>query len=151
MAHTDLAQQTSVEHGLLTLLMEGLSNTLAWKVQDNDFARKLSTLRFITQSFQRHLERVLALEEYDGYIDLALQASPQLGNTVDALRQEHEQFRKEARQIVHRLENVAPTDGDLFGRICDELVGLLNRLHTHNKKELNLFQVAFAQDEGGEG
>jgi hypothetical protein len=31
-----------------------------------DASRKLSTLRFITGSFQRHLERLLALEEYGG-------------------------------------------------------------------------------------
>src|SRR5947207_15996801 len=102
MVYTDLAQQTLVEHGLLLLLMEGLRNTLAWKVPGTDFARKLSTLRFITQSFQRHLERVLALEEYDGYMDLVLKESPQLGNVVDGLRQEHDQFRAEARHIVDR-------------------------------------------------
>jgi hypothetical protein len=133
------------------LLIEGLRNTLAWKVQGTDFVRKLSTLRFYTQSFQRHLERVLALEEYDGYMDLVLQASPQLGNGVDALRREHEQFRKESSHIVHRFEHVSPTDGDSFARICDELHGLLNRLAAHNKKEVNLMQEAFARDDGGEG
>ena len=39
-------------------LMEGLNTALAWKIQENDFARKLSTVRFLTQSFQRHLERL---------------------------------------------------------------------------------------------
>ena len=46
----------------------------------------MSTLRFITQSLQRHLERVLALEEYDGYMDLVLHESPRLSNTVAALK-----------------------------------------------------------------
>jgi|ERR1043165_7365997 hemerythrin-like domain-containing protein len=151
MAYTDLAQQTLVENNMLMLLMEGLRNTLAWKVEGTDFARKLSTLRFIMHSLQRHLERVLALEEYDGYMDLALSANPQLGNSVDALRQEHEQFRKEASQIVHRFEHVSPTDGDSFTRICGELVALLNRLDGHNKKEISLMQEVFARDEGGEG
>jgi hypothetical protein len=151
MAHTDLAQQTLAEHKMLTLLIEGLHNTLAWKVQGTDFTRKLSTLRFITHSFQRHLERVLALEEFHGYMDLVLQASPQLGNSVDALRQEHQQFRKETSHIVHRFEHASPTDGDSFSRICGDLVDLLNKLDAHNKKEINLMQEAFDQDEGGEG
>ena len=116
MVYTDLAQQTQVEHGLLMLLMKGLRDTLAWKVPGDDFARKLSTLRFITQSFQRHLERVLSLEEYDGYMDLVLQASPQQGNTVDALRKEHDTFRDEARHIVHRFEHISPKDAAAFGR-----------------------------------
>jgi hypothetical protein len=151
MAHKDLAQQTLVEQNMLMLLIEGLRNTLAWEVQGNDFVRKLSTLRFITQSFQRHLEHVLALQEYDGYMDLVLQVSPQLGNLIDALRQEHDQFRKEASHIVHQFEHVLPTDGDSFARICAELAGLLNRLDVHNKKEVALLQEAFVQDEGGQG
>jgi len=136
---------------MLTLLIEGLRNTLAWKVEGTDFTRKLSTLRFITHSFQRHLERVLALEEYDGYMDLVLQASPQQGNNVNVLKQEHQQFRKDASLIVHRFENVLPTDGGSFSRTCDELVDLLKRLEAHNKKEIELMQEAFDQDEGGEG
>lgn len=80
-----------------------------------------------------------------------LQASPQLGNGVIALKEEHEQFRKEASQIVHRFENVSPADGDSFTRIRSELAGLLNRLEAHNNKEEKLMQEAFARDEGGEG
>src|SRR5471030_2765170 len=134
MAHTDLAQQTLVEQNMLLLIIEGLRSTLDWEVEGDDFSRKLSTLRFISESFQRHLERVLALEEYDGYMDLVLQASPQQGNNVNALKQEHQQFRKEASHIVHRFENVSPTDGDSFSRICGELVVLLKSLDAHKKK-----------------
>ena len=150
MAHTELDQQTLAEHNMLTLLIEGLRNTLAWKVQGTDFTRKLSTLRFITHSFQRHLEHVLALEEHDGYMDLVLQACPKLGNSVDALRQEHQQFRKETSHIVHRFENVSTTDGDSFSRICSELVDLLNKFDAHNKQIVKLMQKAIPQDEGGE-
>jgi Hemerythrin HHE cation binding domain len=151
MAHTDLAQQTLVEENMLVLVIEGLRTTLAWQVQGTDFSRKLSTLRFITESFQRHLERVLAVEEYDGYMDLVLHASPQSGNNVDALRQEHDHLRKDASHIVHGFEHVSTTDCDSFARICGDLLGLLKRLDAHNKKEVKLMQKAFAQDEGGEG
>ena len=97
------------------------------------------------------LEHVLALQEYDGYMDLVLQISPQQGNLIDALRQEHDQFRKEASHIVHQFEHALPTDGDSFARSCAELAGLLNRLDVHNKKEMALLQEAFVQDEGGQG
>src|SRR5260221_9703825 len=146
MAHTDLAQQTLVEQNTLMLLIEGMRNTLSWKFQGTDFARKLSTLRFITQSFQRHLERVLALEEYDGYMNLVLQASPHLSNNVHALRQDHDQFRKQASKFVHHFDHISPTDGDSFARICCELVVSLNRLDAHNKKEAKAMQEAFNQE-----
>ena len=130
MAHTDLAQQTAVEHGMLTLLMEGLRKTLAWKVWTTIMRENCQPCA-LSRSFQRHLERVLALEEFEGYMDLVMQSSPGLAKTVDALRQEHEQFRREAGRIVLRFENVSRTDDDVFAHICDDLVGLLNRLAVH--------------------
>src|SRR5260370_35079482 len=99
MGHHDLAQQTLVENGMLMLIREGLRNTLAWSVQDAGIPRKLSTLRFITQSFQRHLERVLALEEHDGYMDLVLHESPRLCNTVTAWKLAPDQLRIHATPI----------------------------------------------------
>jgi hypothetical protein len=151
MAHKDFAQQTLAEHKMLMLLIEGLRETLAWKVQGNDFARKLATLHFFMKSFERHLERVLALAEDGGYLELVLQANPQEGNAVNNLRQEHQRFRQEASQIVNQFEHVTPTDGGSFSHICGELVDLLDSLEAHNKKEIDLMQGAFDQDEGGEG
>jgi hypothetical protein len=151
MPHQDLAQQTLVENGMLMLILEGLRNTLAWQVRETGIPRKLSTLRFITQSLQRHLERVLALEEYDGYMDLVLHESPRLSNTVAALKVDHEQLRKDAIHIVLEFEQVDPADTERFDRDCAELAGLLNRLDAHNKKEAKLMQEAFARDGGGEG
>jgi hypothetical protein len=63
----EVAQQMQVEHGLLRHLIQGLRATAAWEVPGPDASRKLSTLRFVAGSFQRHLERPLALEEYDGW------------------------------------------------------------------------------------
>src|SRR6266853_73541 len=102
MGHHDLAQQTLVENSMLMLIREGLRNTLAW--------------------------RVLALEEYDGYMDLVLHESPRLSNTVDALKLDHEQLRKDAIHIVLQFEQVDPGDAERFDRVCAELTGLLNRL-----------------------
>ena len=59
----EIAQQTIVENGLMKSLTEGLRNALAWRVHGDDFSRKLSTVQFICRSFQRHLERLMTLEE----------------------------------------------------------------------------------------
>ena len=64
----EVAQQMQVEHGLLQHLIQGLRATAAWPVPGPDASRKLSTLRFVAGSFQRHLERLLALEEFAGVI-----------------------------------------------------------------------------------
>jgi hypothetical protein len=67
MAPQDITQQTLLEQGMLYHLTDALRSVIDWKLHGADLSRKLSTLRFIAQSFQRHLERVMALEEYDGW------------------------------------------------------------------------------------
>ena len=147
----DIAQQTVVENGMLKLLIEGLRSALAWKVTNDAFSRKLSSVRFITQSFQRHLERLMALEEYDGYMDRLKKKAPQLTRAVSDLKKEHEIFRTGIRRILHGLEHVSSTDYATFAHLCDELLTLLQTLDEHSKKETDLYHEAFEQDAGGEG
>jgi hypothetical protein len=149
MDRQDVARQTKVEHELLQHLIEGLRATAAWPVPGADPSRKLSTLRFIGQSFQRHLEHLLAVEEYDGYLGLVQAATPRLGRAIDALRAQHEHFRTEAPRIVLRLERLSATDRDALGQVCDDLLALLGQVEEHNRREIALLQEAFEQDEGG--
>jgi hypothetical protein len=147
----DIAQQTQVEQELLHHLARGLRSTAAWRVQEPDASRKLSTLRFVSQSFQRHLERLLALEEYEGYMELIVNAAPRLGRRTEALRGEHEDFRAEARRIVQELELLPATDLPSLGQVCDDLLGLVIRIEDHNKTEMALIQEALGRHDGGEG
>src|SRR4026207_390753 len=93
MDHHELAQQTELESGLLKHLIDGLRAVLAWEVQGDDFSRKLSTMGFVTKSFQRTLERLMTLEEVDGYLDIVLESKPFLSKSVNCLKQDHEEFR----------------------------------------------------------
>jgi hypothetical protein len=147
---SDLSQQAMIEHGLLRYLVDGLRVALGWQADGADCSRKLSTVRFISQSFQRHLERLLALEENDGYLDDVAALSPQLGRQVDALRGEHDRLREATRGAVRRLEQVPP-DGAAFAGICADLVAVLDRVEEHSRKEVKLLQEAFDRDIGGEG
>ena len=145
----EVAQQMRVEHGLLQQLIQGLRATAAWPVPGPDASRKLSTLRFVAGSFQRHLERLLALEEYDGYMGLVQASSPRLGRTADALRVEHEHFRSEAGRVAQRLERLAGSDPEAMERVCADLLALLAQIESHSEKEMALVHEAFGQDEGG--
>jgi hypothetical protein len=147
----DIIQQTVVENCMLKILVEGLRSALAWKVTNAAFSRKLSSVRFITQSFQRHLERLMALKEYDGYMDRLAKKAPQLTRAVGELKQEHEAFRTRIRRILLGLEHVSSTDYATFANLCDELLTLLTNVDEHRKKEANLYHEAFEQDAGGEG
>lgn len=151
MSHQDIAQQTLLEQGMLNLIMGALRNTLAWKPESPDFSRKLSSLLFAAQSFHRHLERTLAVEEYNGYMEMVAPLNPHLAKNVEQLRQEHDLFRKDARRIVYGLENVSPTGRFTLDSVCDELLALLNKIESHNRKEADLLQEGFNREEGGEG
>ena len=151
MDRQDLAEQTRVEQELLRHVMEGLRLSTTWQVRGPDASRKLSTLRFVTGSFQRHLERLLALEEYDGFMDKVLVCAPHLGRATAALRGEHDGFRSEARRVVQQLERLPATDPAALEKVGGELVALLGRIEGHNRREMALLLEAFGRDEGGEG
>jgi hemerythrin-like domain-containing protein len=151
MDHQEMARQTTLEHGLLNHLLEGLRIVAGWEVVGENASRKLSTLTFLVQSFQRHLERLLALEEDGGYMDLVEASAPQLARAADALKAEHDLFRSETRRIVQTLERQAATDGVALEAVCRDLVGLVGRIDLHNKKEIDVLQEALEQETGGEG
>ena len=151
MDRQDIAEQMRIEQGLLRHLMEGLRLSTTWQVRGPDASRKLSTLRFITGSFQRHLERLLSLEEHDGYMDKVLTCAPHLGRATAALRAEHDSFRSVAIRVVQQLEPLQDSDAAALEKAGSELVALLDRIARHNRKEQALLLEAFARDEGGEG
>jgi hypothetical protein len=151
MDRQDIAEQTRVEQELLRHLMEGLRLSATWQVRGPDASRKLSTLRFVTASFQRHLERLLGLEEHDGFMDKVLACAPHLGRATAALRAEHDGFRGAASRVVEQLERLQANDLAALEKVGGEMVALLNRIEGHNRKEMALLLEAFGRDEGGEG
>jgi hemerythrin-like domain-containing protein len=147
----DIAQQSELENSMLKVLMDGVRATVAWKVHGDDISRKLSTLRFIVQSLQRHLERLFSLEEDDGYMDLVKKKAPRLSRTVEALKLEHEEYRNGIKWIVHSLEQITSKDKAKFAAVCDEVLDFLEKLDKHGRKEIDLIQEAFEREVGGEG
>jgi hypothetical protein len=151
MEHRDIQQQVMVEHEILAHVTSALRATLGWHVVGPDFSRKLSSLRFVGESFHRHLKRLMQLEQAEGYMAVVVVERPDLSERVKALRREHVQFRKGARDILLRLKKVEPTDRATFAAISDDLTTLLARLDEHHTKEMDLLQEALLRDEGGEG
>ncbi len=151
MRHGDLQQQILIEQETLAHVVSALRTTMGWHIQGPDVSRKLSSLRFVTDSFRRHLKRLLELEQSEGYMVVVLEARPELSDEVRALRSQHVHFRKTSRDIATRLKRVAPNEVSEFCKICDELAALLSELEAHHRKEADLLQEALLRDEGGEG
>ena len=123
-------------------IVNALRTILDWKDHDYDLSRKLSSLRFATQSFERHLDRLMAIEEHEGYMEVIGHSSPELQSAVGTLQQEHVQLRTTLNDIVHRLDTLSPTDHAGYGKVCAELAAFFDRVDGHNRKETELLARA---------
>jgi hypothetical protein len=146
-----IPQQLLVEHQTLSHVTSALRATIGWKYQGVDFRRKLESLRFVGESFKRHLKHLMELEESDGYMRVVVDSRPELKDVVEALRREHAQFRTALRGIMGRLRRQESTDHEGFNAACADILKLLDKLDEHDKKEIDLLQGALLTDEGGEG
>ncbi len=151
MVSQEIQQQVIIEHQTMAHVVSALRTTIGWESKGPDFSRKLSSLQFVCESFERHLVRLLELEETDGYMSVVLDSCPEMSERVRVLHDEHSEFRREVRDILSRLNAVSSTDHKTFGAISDELVGLLDRLDQHQHNEITVLQEALLQDAGGEG
>ena len=113
--------------------------------------RKLSSVRFFTELYQRHLERLFALEEIDGFMESLARLNPDLTNQVDDLKREHEHFRVAVRKTVVRLELASPTHLAGFDATCVELRKTINQILEHLRREQELLVESFQLDTGGQG
>lgn len=147
----EIAQQAAIEHEMLKHIAAGLRATMERKLTGEDISRKLGSLRFISQSFQRHLEHVMALEEYDGYMNVVTESYPEFTERTKKLRAEHDRFREELGRVNYRLERMSASDLETFNDHCAHLNRLLEEINEHNQRETALIQEAFLEDVGGEG
>lgn len=143
-------QQTIVESRALEHVTRALELMLIWNVDRDSFTRKLFGVRFFTELYHRHLERLFALEEVDGYMDCVASSSPRMCGAIDYLRQQHEQFRCAIRRIGVRLELASPNDFEEFNKICTELRNVVNQILEHLRQEQDLLVESLNRDTGGE-
>ena len=87
-----IAWQAEVELAILLGIEESLRIALHWITRGRGNSHKLTTLRFQTWSFKRHLTCIQVLADHGGYMHLIADASPHLAGGVDALRKEQEEL-----------------------------------------------------------
>lgn len=144
------ASQCLMEHQILHHVKDALRITLSWETSSVGLARKISSVQFTLQSLRRHLERVMSLEEEDGYMSIVGDMKPNLQNRAAKLRSDHREIRESVARVVPALER-AGQDELRFDEACQDLLLLLDRIDRHDKQETELLQAAFYDDVGGEG
>lgn len=151
MDRQSIATQLQIEQGLIGHIEASLRAVLEWKTEPSNVSRKLSTLRFIAETLHRQLERLMAIDEYDGYMSHVLHSSPQFASAVAVLKNDHEALRLELNQIVARLERTSSEEVAAVDAACDDVRNFLAGYDEHNEREVELLQNSLLRDIGGRG
>jgi hypothetical protein len=139
MSHRLISQQTLLEHEVVARLTEALRTAVGWN-QHGDLSRKLSSVEYLTQSFERHVERMFELEEHDGYIDHVEQSLPQFAAQVAGFRNEHAAFRRQIAELLGQLAHSASMSSEEADLLLGRMQVLLDDIDNHNKREMNLLE-----------
>ena len=151
MSYKAIAEQVLKEHQMLKLISQAMQIAIGWTVPAHDISRKLSSLRFVAESLQRHQERLMSLEEDGGYMHAVVESNPNLANQVSALKLDHEEFRQAWSRILPRLDKISPTEHAALTDLCKGMTDLVHRTQEHSTAETTLVQETILRDEGGEG
>ncbi len=145
------ANAACMEHQILDHVKQALRVTLDWKVPSVGISRKLSSVQFTLRSFLRHLERMMNLEEQDGYMVLVAEIKPNMSFRVERLAQDHERFRESIQRLLPEIESLCEHQNEEFEGACRQIYELLDSVDRHDEEEVELLQETFLFDEGGEG
>jgi hypothetical protein len=145
------ASTACMEHQVLEHIKQALRVTINWQAPTVSMPRKLSSLQFTIKSFQRHLERVISIEEEGGYMAEVADAKPYFQERIDHLASDHSRFRVRLRNLICELNEISEWDEPRFEQACDRLRDLLDDVDRHDLGEVELLQESLLMDDGGEG
>lgn len=140
-----------MEHQVFEHVKQALLVTLNWDAPSVSMPRKLSSLQFTIKSFQRHLERVLSIEEDGGYMADAMDIKPYFQDRVEQLAKDHARIRDWLKKLMPQLADTKEWEEPRFEQVCENLRELIADLDRHNEREIELLQESTCTDDGGEG
>jgi hypothetical protein len=146
-----IAEACRMEHAILDHVKAALRVTLDWQTPAVGLEQKLSSVRFTFKSFQRHLERLMRIEEGGGYMRVVAESKPNLYDRVMSLRESHDRFREQLAEIAAVADETDDGDRRALERLCGQIEALLAEVDAHDRQEIGLIQDAILRDEGGEG
>lgn len=145
---TSQVSQSWMEHQSLEHIKRALRVTLNWQTPAISYARKKSSVTFAMECFARHLERLMSIEEEDGYMRTVTDAKPNKAKRIGVLREDHTRFRREVAKLSDELSSLDEWQETEFDRVCSEISLLLDDVDKHDRAEVRLLQESMVLDEG---
>jgi hemerythrin-like domain-containing protein len=147
----DRFYQYTVENQVLDHVKRALRNTLTSDTERMGLERKVSSVRFVTESLERHLQRMLDFEDEVGLVDPLEANKPHLVEKAASLQREHEQIRLLLQDLSEAAANLTSAEETYFHAFCQHAASFLNTLDKHENQEIEVLQQIYTDDEGGEG
>lgn len=139
MAYRLISQHMLLEHEVVARLADALRTAISWS-HHGGITRQLESVRFLAESYRRHLERMLEQEEHGGYLELVKASHRELEPDLLRLRAEHDQFRDRMQKALTDLESLTEPSQAELDQSLTELTSLLEQVDKHNKDEIQLLQ-----------
>lgn len=147
-----LSKRLRIELNILSCVRDALRVALDAPLDDELREEWIERLRFLMSSFNRHLERLFAVEEEHGYMDILTQSpQPTLCQQADRLLAEHLRFRREILELRRDAEGLDSENLASYQSLRQRVHGFLIRVEHHRHREQELLLEAFLGDIGGEG
>src|SRR5688572_18600921 len=123
-AHSDARYyQFTLENQVLDHVKTALRKTVAADEDRLGLERKVSTVKFVTESLVRHLHRLLDLEDED-QIDPEV-IKPHLTEKANSLEREHTDFRQQLNHLSETVAEISADNEPYFDAFCRDLVAFL--------------------------
>lgn len=147
---SDTAQvgQSWMEHQSLEHIKRALRVTINWTAPAISYGRKRSSVTFAMECFARHLNRLMLIEEEDGYMLMVAEAKPNKSKRIATLHDDHTRFRRVVAKLSDELNELDEWQEAEFQRICADIGCLLDEVDEHDRAEVRLLQDAMLLDEG---
>lgn len=142
------ARHALFEHELLEHLKQALRRAIHWDSREVGLPRKRSSVCFTADSFGRHLERLMEIEEDGGYMRDIVEGKPQLTDKAQKLLDDHAHFRAELAHLLPAARQPASLDESALQQFCARCLKLLDRVDAHDRHEIDLYQDGVLSEEG---
>ena len=147
MTPKELADWLQKEHAEVEDLSNGLREQVA-TLPRRHLGRWLEDLCARFESFRAHLQKHMALEEYDGYLASVLECRPTLSGRISALKHEHLEIGQLMTSIYQALQAITADDHLIMRHCCSRIRHLLDSVEEHEQAENTMVTHVFTQDIG---
>ena len=149
--HQAILNQNAVEARALGHFADAIRSAVAWPLPRRQPGRKVATVRYLCQLYRQMLERALAIEENDGFMDALSDSDSRFESQVEKFRREHAAIRCGWQEVAPRLDRVSAVNETEFEQICEQVNSLLDQMDRHLQRESDALVDASLIDLGGEG